>query len=125
MKIINPRQDVPSARATVFSSNDGNIKNKATKFNKVARGQTPGIYHRCIECEMQIKGCSRGCYKGFNSIDQATEFMELYSQDTMQESETLSATCENLPHTEALPSFLQHLALASVDAINKIATIDK
>ena len=125
VKSINPRQDIPFARATAAPFDGRNIKNKATKFYAVARGRTPDIYHTWDECETQIKGYSNGCYKRFNSLDKATEFIELYCWDTTQESETLLATHEKLRDTEALLSLPQHLALASVDAINKIATTDQ
>ena len=77
VKCINPRQDIPFARATAVPSDGRNIKNKATKFYAVARGQALGIYHTLDEYKAQIKGYPNGRYKRFNSLDQSMEFMKL------------------------------------------------
>lgn len=49
----------------------------AKKFYAVRKGRTPGIYQTWAQCQEQIKGFSGAVFKGFPTMAEAEEYMEL------------------------------------------------
>ena len=61
------------------------------KFYAVSKGRKTGIFKTWVECEAQIKGFSGASYKGFVTLEEALQFLNLTSSnDKKRESRPLA-----------------------------------
>lgn len=62
----------------------------AKKYYAVAKGKTPGIYFTWDDCKAQIEHFSGAVYKGFPTLAEAEEFIQLAGDSKMAVSKTFT-----------------------------------
>ena len=65
-------------------------------FYAVASGRTPGIYKTWAEAEVQIKGFKNAKFQGFATEDEATQYMEEFSNGQKSENAPSVQATQNL-----------------------------
>lgn len=84
------------------------------KYYAVAVGRTPGIYFSWDDCKKQVSGFPSATYKGFETLEEASEFIESSKKNTLSPASQKSSTPLNTSNSEP-PSSSASEAVAYVD----------